>query len=187
VVRWTVLLVVVLLVPAVASADAKAGAKKAQLCLVCHKVANTVLAASPMPLLEAQPARYLYLQTKAFKEKRRSEPAMQTNVANLSDRDIRDIADYFAAQKPIRAAHPVDPAKASAGKTTADELRCGSCHVSTYHGKDEVPRLAGQTAGYVIAQLELFVTGKRKHGTAGLLAVTPPEMENLAHFFAQLP
>lgn len=32
-----------------------------------------------MPLLEAQPARYLYLQTKAYKERRRGEPATQTS------------------------------------------------------------------------------------------------------------
>ena len=182
--RWT-LLFVVLFLPAAASADAKAGEKKAQLCLLCHKLANTTLVASIMPLLEAQPARYLYLQTKAFKEKRRSEPSMQTNAANLSDRDMRDIADYLAAQKPIRAAHPVDPAKAAEGRATAEELRCGRCHVSTYHGKDDIPRLAGQTAGYTIAQLELFGVGKRKHGTVDI-PLTPPEMENLAHFFASL-
>ena len=175
----------VLMLPAVASADAKAGAKKAQLCLLCHKVANTTTPASIMPMLEAQPARYLYLQTKAFKEKRRAEPSMQTNAANLSDRDMRDIADYLAAQKPIRAAHPVDPAKAAAGKETAEALECGSCHLPTYHGKDDVPRLAGQTAGYVIAQLELFGAGKRKHGTADI-TLSPPQMESLAHFFAAL-
>ena len=181
---WTVLAWLTLLPPA-AVADVKAGEQKAQLCLLCHKVANTTVPASAMPLLEAQPARYVYLQTKAFKEKRRAEPAMQTNAANLSDRDMRDIADYFAAQKPIRAAHPVDSAKAASGQTTAQALLCGTCHLSTFHGEDEVPRLAGQTAGYVVAQLELFAAGTRKHG-AMAVALTPEEMENLAHYFAGL-
>ena len=173
----------VLLAPAAAWADAKAGAKKAQLCTLCHKLENTRAPLANMPLLEGQPAAYLYAQTKAFKDKRRAEPSMQTNVANLSDRDMRDIAAYFAAQKPLRAAHPVDPEKAAAGKATAETLKCGECHGLTV--RPDVPRLAGQTAGYTIAQLELFAAGKRPHGGAPPLSVSPPEMEQLAHYYAQ--
>jgi cytochrome c553 len=52
-----------LLLPVQSFADAKAGEKKAQLCLLCHKVSNAIASGSAMPLLEAQPARYLYLRT----------------------------------------------------------------------------------------------------------------------------
>jgi len=179
-----------LLLPGESFATAPAGEKKAQLCLLCHKVANASAPGSAMPLLEAQPAQYLYLQTKAYKEKRRAEPAMQTNVANVSDRDLRDIADWLAAQRLLRAAYQLDPAKVAVGKTKAEQLGCATCHLPTFHGAGEVPRLAGQTPGYVRAQLEDFGTGKRRHGTgqrsAPATSLNDQEMEGLAQFFASL-
>ena len=184
--KTATLVLVALLLPAWAFADAKAGEKKAQLCLLCHKVANTTAPLSLMPLLEAQPARYLYVQTRAFKENRRSEPSMQANVANLTDRDIRDIADYLATLKPLRAAAPLDPAKVAAGKAKADELGCATCHQPTFRGADTIPRLAGQTSGYVKAQLEAFGAGRRKHGTAPAVTLTEDEMDALAQFTASL-
>lgn len=179
-----------LLLPGVSFADAKAGEKKAQLCFLCHKIANASAPGSAMPLLEAQPARYLYLQTKAYKEKRRAEPAMQTNVANLSDRDMRDIADWLATQRLPRAAYQLDQAKIAAGKTRTEQLGCATCHLPTFYGAGEVPRLAGQTPGYVKAQLEDFGLGKRRHGTdqrsAPAMSLNDQEMEALAQFFSSL-
>lgn len=67
-----------------------------------------------IPLLEAQPARYLFAQTKAYKEKRLPDPPMQANVATLSDRDLRDIADYFASRPTLRRAFAVDEPKIDA-------------------------------------------------------------------------
>jgi len=179
-----------LLLPVEAFADAKAGEKKAQLCLLCHKVANANAPGAAMPLLEAQPARYLYLQTKAYKEKRRSEPAMQTNVANLSERDMRDIADYLSLQKLPRASYQLDPAKVARGKARAEELKCASCHLPSFDGSGEAPRLAGQTPGYLKAHLEAFGSGKRQHGTgqrsAPAMALNEEEMDGLAQFLASL-
>ena len=179
-----------LLLPGESFADAKAGEKKAQLCLLCHKVANASAPMSTIPLLEAQPAKYLYLQTKAYKEKRRAESAMQTNAANLSDRDMRDIADWLAAQRSLRAAYQLDPAKVAVGKARAEELGCATCHLPTFYGAGDVPRLAGQTPGYVKAQLEDFGSGKRRHGTgqrsAPAASLNGQEMEGLAQFLASL-
>jgi cytochrome c553 len=188
--RVRVLVLAGLLLPAQCLADAKAGEKKAQLCFLCHKVANAVAPGSAMPLLEAQPAEYLYLQTKAYKEKRRDEPAMQTNVAGLSDRDMRDIADYLSVQKPSRAPYQLNSAKIAAGRARAEELKCATCHLPTFYGAGEVPRLAGQTPGYVKAQLEAFGAGKRQHGkgqgSAPAVALNEEDMDGLAQFVASL-
>src|SRR5918996_5742376 len=105
--------------PAIVHADAKAGEKKAQLCLLCHKPENPL---AYIPTLEGQTREYLFNQMKAYKEKRRADPVMQTNVAALSARDMRDIADYFASRKPVRGTFPVDQAKAGRGKLSADAL-----------------------------------------------------------------
>ena len=143
-----------------------------------------------MPLLEAQPSRYSYVQMKAFKEKRRSGAAMPTNAANLTDRDMRDIADWFAAQRPIRAAYPLDPARVAEERAIGRGAR--ACHVPrlAFLGAGDVPRLAGQTPGYVKGELEDMGGGKRRHGTGQRVAppasLSEQELEGLAQFFASL-
>ena len=187
---FLLLLALTVLLPVESRADAKAGEKKAQLCLLCHKLANTTAPLSTIPLLEAQPARYLYLQTKAYKEKRRADHVMQTNTANLSERDMRDIADYLSAHKPVRATYQLDPPLVAAGKAKTEELKCATCHLPTFHGGGEIPRLAGQTPGYLKAQLEAFAAGKRQHGTgqrsAPAMTLNEQEMDSLAQFLASL-
>jgi len=166
-----------------AVADAKAGEKKAQLCLLCHKPGNVVAA---VPLLEAQPAKYLVAATTAYKTGKRAEPAMQTNVARLSARDIVDIADYFASKAPITPVHTVDAAKATTGETRVRELKCATCHQANFSGVDLVPRLAGQSTGYLIAQLESFVGGRRMHPSAEMPSIAGGDIENVASYLSSL-
>jgi cytochrome c553 len=179
-----------LMLPAQVSADAKAGEKKAELCLLCHKVAYASQPMATIPLLQGLPAGYLYRQIRAFKERRRAESVMQTNVAGLSDRDMRDIADYLSQQRPFRGAYQLDPAKVAMGKARADELKCAACHLPTFRGAGEAPRLAGQTPGYLEAQLAAFASGQRPHGSgprrAPALTLSRQAAEALAQFLASL-
>jgi cytochrome c553 len=188
--RVAILLLAALVLPAESFGDAKAGEKKAQLCLLCHKVAHASAPMSRIPLLEGQPARYLYLQTKAFKEKRRDDYAMQTNTANVSDKDMRDIAEYLSGLRQPQGSYQLDPATVAVGKALAADFKCGTCHLPTYSGADEVPRLAGQTPGYLRAQLEAFGSGKRPHGvgqrSARAILLSEQALDGLAQFLASL-
>lgn len=168
--------------PAVACADAKAGEKKVQLCLLCHKPNNTM---AYLPTLEGQTREYLYAQIKAFKEKRRADSAMQTNVATLSERDMRDIADYFASRKPVRASFQLVPEKVSKGEAKAKALQCGSCHMPDYSGKKEAPRLAGLEPKYIAPQIVAMKSGKRPHPPIAD-ALSDEDADNLAQYFAQV-
>ena len=171
-------------IPVLARADAKAGEKKAQICLICHKAGAPV---AYLPTLEGQTREYLYNQIKAYKEKRRPDPVMQTNVAQLSDRDMRDIAAYFASRRPVRGSFPLDEAKASRGKSRAEALKCASCHGADYSGKKEAPRLAGVEPRYIAPQLLAFAGGKRAHPPFdGMRELSPEEAEDLAQYFAHL-
>ena len=149
-----------------AVADARAGEKKAQLCLACHKPGMPNASA---PLLEAQPARYLVQAINEYKTGKRSDPGllMKTNMASLSARDIRDIADYFASRPPLTGVYVTDPSKVAAGEKRIAELKCGSCHGQNFAGSEAVPRLAGQTPGYLVRQLEAFADGRRIHPPSG--------------------
>ena len=174
----------VVLAPAVAHADAKAGEKKAQLCLLCHRAENPP---AYIPTLEGQTREYLLNQIKAFKERRRDNLAMQINTASLSVRDMRDIADYFASRKPVRGTFPLDEAKASRGKARAAALKCAACHRDDYSGNKEVPRLAGVEPRYLAPQMIAFAEGKRAHPPfEGMRQLSPEDAEDLAQYFAQL-
>ena len=66
---------------------------------------------SAFPILAGQTFRYLYLQLRDFQEGRRSDPQMSPMVAGLSRDELRELADYFAAQKPKPQSFKADPAK----------------------------------------------------------------------------
>ena len=163
-----------------AFADSKAGEKKAQLCLLCHKPSNVMAAA---PLLEAQPAKYLVAATTAYKSGKRPDPVMQTNVAKLSARDIGDIADYFASRPPVKGVYTADVTNAAAGEARMTELKCAACHGPAFAGADLVPRLAGQTTGYLVSQLEAFASGRRPHPPIETPFNKMGDLEVIAHFF----
>jgi len=157
-----VLIVLGLVTSIDAVADASAGEKKAQLCLICHKPAMPNALA---PLLDAQPAKYLVQAINEYKTGKRSDPGllMKTNVGSLSARDIRDIADYFSSRPPLTGVYVTDPDKVAAGENRVAELKCGSCHGQNFAGSEAVPRLAGQTPGYLMRQLASFAEGRRTH------------------------
>jgi cytochrome c553 len=172
------------LAPAIAHPGAEDGERKAQLCLLCHKPNNPM---AYLPTLEGQTWQYLYNQIKAYQEKRRPDDVMQTNVAPLSDTDVRDIAAYFAARAPVRASFRLDPGKIALGRSKAQDLQCGTCHRPDFSGEKEVPRLAGLDPRYGGRQIVDFVLGKRPHPRAnGMSDISSQDAEGLAHFFAHL-
>ena len=170
-------------------ADALAGASKAQICLTCHQPQHRLAA---MPLLEGQPAEYLYLQLKAYKDDRRSDPTMtmRPSAANLSDTDMRDISAFLAAQTAPSVAYQVDSAKVASGRSKAATYGCADCHRGDQNATSAVPRLAGQALGYSMAQLQAFSTGTRAHGAGSTAApavtLSDGDIEDLANFFSQL-
>jgi len=172
-----------------AHADLAAGKRKAQACSACHGAdGNSVIA--QFPVLAGQTARYLYLQLKDFKEGRRSEPSMAPFVAKLSTRDMLDLAEYFAAQKPKPIAFKADAARVARGKKKADEVLCTMCHLGGMKGQNEIPRVAGQHPEYVIKQLKAFKARTRNNDAGSMTSVaqtvTEQDIEDLAHYISSL-
>jgi len=171
-----------------ARADLSAGAGKVQICLTCHQPQHRLAA---MPLLEGQPAEYLYVQLKAYKDKTRADPTatMPSSAANLTDLDMREIFSFLATQTAPSVAYQVDSAKAALGRNKAMALGCGNCHLTDRNAPTAVPRLAGQAVGYSVAQLQSFAGGTRAHGAgsqaAPAFSLTSADIEELANHFAQ--
>ncbi len=142
------------------------------------------------PILAGQTSRYLYLQMRDFQEGRRSDPQMSPMVAGLSREELRELADYFAKQKPKSLNFKVDPEKAKLGKAKADETLCTMCHLGGFAGQNEVPRVAGQNFDYIVKQLSDFKTRKRTNDASSMTSVAntlnEKDIENLAHYLTGL-
>lgn len=162
-------------------ADSKAGEKKAQLCLLCHKPEPV-----GAPLLEAQPAKYLVAQIAAFKAGKRTDPAMRSNVANLSTRDMADIAEYFSKRPAHVGLFSPDAGKAATGEQRVSELKCAGCHQPNFQGTEAIPRLAGQVPSYLIQQMDDFNAGGRQHPPSEIGAAKGDDVENIANHLSTL-
>lgn len=169
------------LLPALASAaaappfkgDAAQGQAAAnQTCAACHEAdGNSQIAVNPK--LAGQIPEYLYKQLVNFKAAAgkkavRDNPVMAGMVAGLSPEDMRNLAAYYAAQtaKPGTAKSKDLVALGQkiyrGGIVGKGVAACASCHGPNGAGMPaQYPRLAGQHAEYLEAQLKAFRAGER--------------------------
>ncbi len=151
-----------------AAGNAAAGKTKSMACQGCHGV-NGESISPAYPNLAGQSAGYLVKQLTDFKDGKRSNPIMSGMVASLSPQDMQDVAAYFSSQKPVFVATKADPETIKAGERLfrgGDRKfgisACMSCHGPAGAGiPPRFPRLAGQHAAYVTAQLVAFKNGQR--------------------------
>lgn len=172
-----------------ALAQAPAMPAKAQVCVACHGPGGKSVMVTN-PILAGQSARYLYLQLRDFQEGRRSDPQMDPIVKDLSRDEMRELAAFFAAQKPAPQTFASDPERIKRGKAKADETLCTMCHLGGFAGQNEIPRVAGQHPAYVIKQLSDFKAGRRTNDAGNMTSVSKTlnerDIEDLAHYLASL-
>ena len=138
-----------------------------QVCAACHGVEG-VSAAPANPHLAAQHAEYTALQLDNFRIGLRKNPVMMAMAANLTPEESRNIGAYFASKK-AKSGAAKDKALAELGQkiyrggnSRTGLPACLSCHLPTGGGvPSQYPRLAGQFADYIYAQLQGFVKGDR--------------------------
>jgi cytochrome c553 len=94
-----------LALPAAASSgDAEAGKKKSTPCAACHG-ANGVSVSPDFPNLAGQYEDYLLKALTHYKNGKRKNPIMAAQVANLSQKDMMDLAAYFSHQRSLQVKH----------------------------------------------------------------------------------
>ena len=171
-----------------AAADAEAGKRKAEACGACHGVDGN--SASPeFPSLAAQPPLYVLYQLLNFRDGRRKNDVMVPFAAKLSDDDMKDIAAYFAVQKP-RAAQVADDAIVAAGKAVEARNHCGSCHMPDFSGQKHIPRLAGQHRDYLARSLKGY-RGNTRADLDGTMSeasqpLTDKDIDEVANWLSRL-
>jgi cytochrome c553 len=154
--------------------DVAAGERKAAVCHACHGVGAPV--APTFPRLAGQRPDYLYHRLVSFKTASPKDPyysqsPMLSQVTNLTDADMRDLAVYFAAQTPtagnVASAPAAMASKGEALFLAGDSARgippCQGCHGADARGTPiatgqyaAYPALRGQYSMYVVARLTSF-------------------------------
>jgi cytochrome c553 len=83
-----------------AKGNAESGkTKAAQTCAACHGADGAKPSAPDQPILAGQHYDYLVKALIDYKSGKRANPIMKGFAANLSKKDIEDLAAWFASQK----------------------------------------------------------------------------------------
>ncbi|GGG18036.1 hypothetical protein GCM10010964_02850 [Caldovatus sediminis] len=146
-----------------------------------------------VPSLAGQPAEAIVLNMILFREGLRDAPPMPDLARDLTDRQIEDLAAFYASLPPgppeDRGAP--DPARMREGALLAERLNCGVCHLPDYAGQNQVPRLAGQREDYLLLSLKGYRDGTRRGTDTSMNAVvyglSDAELAALAHYLAHAP
>jgi cytochrome c553 len=85
--------------PQTAPVNGTPPAKVTELCMACHG-SNGVGITGDYPTLAGQHADYLERALQEYKKGDRKNPVMATFIGQLSDADIKSVAEYYAAQRP---------------------------------------------------------------------------------------
>lgn len=146
-----------------------------QVCAACHGMdGNSAAAANPS--LAGMNAEYLDKQLVNFKSGERKNAIMSGMVATLTPQDMQNLAAYFSMQQP-KPGTSKDQALALVGQKIfrggvqgAGVPACASCHGPQGKGiPSQFPRLAGQHADYIYAQLDSFRLGTRSNDAAKMM------------------
>ena len=97
------MLMIALAAPARAG-DADAGKKKSQACVACHG-ADGNSTAPDFPKIAGQHYDYLLKALKDYKSGARKNPIMAPLVANLTQRDMEDLAAWYSSQTGLVTKH----------------------------------------------------------------------------------
>jgi len=139
-----------------ARGDPAAGEPATALCGGCHGPRG-VSTDSATPSLAGQDAQYLVKSIKSYRTTRKNW-GMQRYVAALSDKDVENIAAFYAVQKP-QAADQVP--------SSIQELaqKCNRCHDAEATAAMAAPKMRGQDKDYLVMALRAYRDGKRVSST----------------------
>jgi len=159
--------------------EAKPAAKKADLakgeltsknvCAACH-TSDGSRGSPANPIIQGQHPEYLVKQLAEFKAGKRQNAVMQGMAAALTEDDMKNVAAFYAG-KTAKPGFAKNKATVELGEKIyrggiADRNvpACAGCHSPNGAGLPaQYPRLGGQHADYVEAQLIAFRSGARKN------------------------
>jgi cytochrome c553 len=172
--------------------DARRGAElAAQTCIACHGE-NGRSQMVDVPSLAGQPADFITLQTILFRERLRHVEVMNGITANMPDKDIEDLAAFFASLPPGPPddRRPRDAALSAAGQALIGPRHCATCHVSDFGGRAQIPRVAAQREEFLARAMTEYRDGRRAGAdpqmNGAVVGLSNADIAAIAHYLAHL-
>jgi cytochrome c553 len=162
-------------------------AERIALCGTCHgEDGNSRM--ENLPSLAGQPAFFLMNQLFLMREGVRRIEVMTPFVVDLTDAEINALAAHFSTLVPKPSDEPIDQALVARGAELAVPLRCGSCHLPTLEGHEQMPRLAKQRVDYLISSMKAFRDNTRSGADTLMsnvvMGLSDGDLAALAHYAA---
>lgn len=183
--RTPLLLLALLAIVLVGSADDATArdeelAERLAACASCHGEGGRSDSERYFPSIAGKPAGYLYAQLEHYRAGRRRHMIMEGMLANLSGSYLREIADYYARQKPQwtppsvqRSATQLERGRVlvESGDPALGVPSCAACHGETLTGlAPSIPGLVGLRPEYLSAQLGAWRGGARRAAAPDCMA-----------------
>jgi cytochrome c553 len=187
-----------------AQGSIEAGKAKSQTCVACHGADGNSLI-TQYPKLAGQHEKYLEKQLKELKlgmtsggKQGRNAPVMSAMAMPLSEQDMADLATYYASLPISNNSTPenvVEEGKIlyTAGNAKRGLAACTACHGPRGNGTElsGFPKISGQHADYIKAQLEKFRDGSRNNDMNAMMRdvakkLTDAEIETLSKYVGGL-
>ncbi len=201
----TALLLAVAAYPSLAESGrdiAMKGTKNAPACSACHGARGAGQPAAAIPRLAGLNPFYIEHQLTSFADGSRKNDTMSPFAKALAPAERQAVAEYYAGL-PLPETAPgkaADAAMLTAGAVSAERgdwsrgvPACSQCHGANGAGVGATfPRLAGQSANYIEAQLNGWQTGVRRNDPMGLMSGISKKLDKnqiaaVAAYYAALP
>ena len=157
--------------------DPAAGKRKTAGCNGCHAVAGM----KNVPSLGGQGTSYFVAAMRAYRDGMRNHTTMRDVAGQFSERELVDLAAYYADTNA--AAEGTAPSAAPASST-----QCAACHGAegAQGATLDVPKLAGQKAAYLDLALRAYRSGARKQPIMQqqAAALSDEQIAELAAYYA---
>jgi cytochrome c553 len=171
------------------AAFAQISAQRLALCASCHGV-NGNATLNGIPSLAAQPKLFLETQLVLIREGIRDIPSMQGTLNGFTDAELTELAAYYSEQPLAAVPTDLDPVLFARGGELAQGMRCGICHLPTYLGREQIPRLAGQREDYLFHSLLQFknnqAIGRDSNMAAAVYGVSDDDLKAMSYYLARL-
>ncbi len=180
--------------------EVKVPESKVAMCNGCHNIPG-YQASFPevykVPKIAGQSEKYIAAALTAYQKGERKHPTMRGIAESLSEKDIGEIAAYYAQRggdAPAPADKPVRQANAQVSELLTKGA-CVSCHGDNFSKPIDpsYPKIAGQHADYLFVALKAYKTEKnanvgRSNGVMAGVAkqFSNAELKQLATYVASL-
>lgn len=171
------------------AAMAQISAQRLALCAGCHGV-DGVSQQKGIPSLAAQPKLFIENQLVLIREGVRDVPSMKGTLEGVTDVEIIALAQYYSEKKLGVVPADKDAEVFARGGKLAEGMRCGICHLPTYLGRDQIPRLAGQREDYLLHSMQQFknnqAVGRDSNMAASVYGVSDQDLQDISYYLARI-